>query len=332
MKYHPDGQSVMHQDLLKTLQRIRASKNFDPSAYVQAKCRRLNAYLGHFNLSSCIVAVSGGVDSAVVLAIATEAGRTPDSPIKNILPVLLPAFGEDGVTGQRDATDRGLELCARLGLNPFVIDIGPMADVIRRGVEARIGESGGPWARGQLAPCVRTPVLYYIANLQFQEGRGALICGTTNKDEGSYLGYMGKASDAMVDLQIISDLHKSEVYAVGRHLGAPASILGAVPTGDMHDGRVDEEVFGAPYDFVELYLEYLSASETAQKALLLEWSPEGRECFRILRGNLDALHSYNQHKYLAGSPAVHLDLRPNLVPGAWGSPPPELEQLCRKLF
>ncbi|WP_258957573.1 hypothetical protein [Legionella sainthelensi] len=42
-----------------------------------------------------------------------------------------------------------------------------------------------------------------------------------NRDEGSYVGFFGKASDAMVDIQLISDLHKSEVKKLALFLNIP---------------------------------------------------------------------------------------------------------------
>ena len=37
-------------------------------------------------------------------------------------------------------------------------------------------------------------------------------------------------------------------------MGIPESIMQVTPNGDMYDGRIDTEVFGAPYDIVELYI------------------------------------------------------------------------------
>ncbi len=36
--------------------------------------------------------------------------------------------------------------------------------------------------------------------------------GTGNQDEDGYLGYFCKAGDGCVDIQLIADLHKSEVW------------------------------------------------------------------------------------------------------------------------
>ncbi|NQX77866.1 MAG: NAD(+) synthase, partial [Gilvibacter sp.] len=50
----------------------------------------------------------------------------------------------------------------------------------------------------------------------------------------------------------IADLMKSEVYAVGAHIGVPAAIMNAAPTdGLFGDSRTDEDQIGASYDELE---------------------------------------------------------------------------------
>jgi NAD+ synthase (glutamine-hydrolysing) len=146
----------------------------------------------------------------------------------------------------------------------------------------------------------------------------AIVVGTTNRDEGAYIGFFGKASDGMVDVQVISDIHKSEVYRMAKLLDIPASIHQAIPSGDMYDGRVDEEVFGATYDFVELYQHYLclNSPETKHhfKAALSE---EAASQFELLSSRIESMHNYNRHKYLGKNPSVHLDIYERFVPGGW---------------
>ena len=59
-----------------------------------------------------------------------------------------------------------------------------------------------------------------------------MVMGTGNHDEDGYLGYFCKAGDGVVDVQLIADLHKSEVFKVGALLGVPQSILSSPPSAD----------------------------------------------------------------------------------------------------
>lgn len=68
---------------------------------------------------------------------------------------------------------------------------------------------------------MRAPAVYYVAQLLSQEGNAAVVMGTGNKDEDYYLGYFCKAGDGVVDVSLISDLHKSEVFQVAKFLHVP---------------------------------------------------------------------------------------------------------------
>lgn len=315
--YNAKSDKPMTNQLHELIDKMRLEKNFNAKDYVEKKAKIINEYMSKFNLKSCVVAVSGGIDSAVVLGIINYAFKQENTPIKKVIPLLLPIIKSTGVTNQEDATIRGKELCDKLGLKPYIIDLSKINNVIREDLESVIGITGDDWAIGQLGPYSRTPILYYTTSLLCQEGFNAIICGTTNKDEGTYLGYIGKASDGMVDVQIISDIHKSEVYKVGEYLDIPKSIMEVTPSGDMYDNRSDETVFGAPYDFVELYLNYLNYDDNKKEKLLNSLDKDSREQFDFYANNLENLHRYNLHKYMGCSPAIHFDLWDSSVKNGW---------------
>ncbi len=315
--YNKQSSKPICDEIENLVKNLRQEKNFIAKDYIVEKAALLNSYMNKFNLKSCVVAVSGGIDSAVVLALVNFASKQENSPIKKILPLLLPIRKSIGVTNQDDATNRGKELCQVLGLNPYIIDLSEINQLIRNTLESEIDITGQAWAIGQLGPYSRTPVLYYTTSLLCQEGLNAVICGTTNRDEGTYLGYIGKASDGMVDLQLISDIHKSEVYKIAKELQVPKSIIDVTPSGDMYDNRSDEMVFGAPYDFVEYYLNYINYDESKKEKILSSLSQEARQQFELYASNLENLHRYNLHKYMSKSPAIHLDLWDSSAKGGW---------------
>lgn len=315
--YNAKSDKPMTEQLHEVVDKIRLEKNFNAKDYVEKKAKVINEYMSKFNLKACVVAISGGIDSAVVLGIINYAFKKKNSPIKKVIPLLLPITKSTGVTNQEDATIRGKELCDKLGLKSYVVDLSRINTTIREDLETVLGIKGEDWAIGQLGPYSRTPILYYTTSLLSQEGMNAIICGTTNKDEGTYLGYIGKASDGMVDVQIISDIHKSEVYKVGEYLDIPKSIMEVTPSGDMYDNRSDETVFGAPYDFVELYLNYLNYDENKKRELLNFLDKDSKEQFNFYAKNLENLHKYNLHKYMGCSPAIHFDLWDSSVKDGW---------------
>lgn len=328
--YNEQSDRNLSEQLKEIQKEIRKKRNFNPKDYIEQKSNLLNEYMNKYGLKACVIAISGGIDSAVVLGIVKKASEQTNSPIKKIVPMLLPILKSTGVTNQNEATNRGKELCEKLDLKPYIIDLTSVNNEIRKSLEPVIEIKGEDWAIGQLGPYSRTPVLYYTTSLLNQEGFGAIICGTTNKDEGAYLGYVGKASDGMVDVQVISDIHKSEVYQVAHELGIPKSIIEATPSGDMYDSRTDETVFGASYDFVELYLNYLNMEDSEKEKLISSLDEKSKEQFDFYAKNLENLHKYNLHKYMAKSPAVHLDLYDSSVKGGWDSYYKVLREWLRK--
>ena len=304
----------MHPQLHSHLGRFREQRGFHAPSYLDARLTLLNDYCRRSGIQAAVVGVSGGIDSAVVLALMVRAAAQPGSPLKRIVPALIPMFVEAGASNQDTALARGREVAAAFGLEGALVDLSGSLQTMKAAVDQGYGRTGEPWAAGQLVSYLRTPALYYLTALLTEDEMLAVLCGTTNRDEGAYIGFFGKASDGMVDLQPISDLHKHEVRQLAQLLGVPQSVLDATPTGDTYDGRPDESMIGAPYDFLELYEHWLCAGQPnlrLQAEALAQWERWAAA--------LEELHAKNLHKYLASSVAVHLDLLERPVPGGWRS-------------
>lgn len=313
----------LHSDVKAMLRDLRGKRGFNAQRYVDAKVRLLNDYMSKSNLSAIVLGVSGGVDSAAVIALVAKAAKEPNSPIKRIVAALLPYHIDAGTTNQIEATARGREVAEAFGADCMLVDLSQSHAAMKQVADAAVAKCfekpvGGPWASGQLVSYLRTPALFYLSSLMGEQGFPAIVVGTTNRDEGGYIGYFGKAADAMVDLQLISDLHKSEVYAVSRLLNVPQCALEAEPTGDIYDGRNDEQLIGAPYDFIELYQLFLCLDDGDKMMKYVEGlSPEARKQFRHFATRLRQLNRENSHKYIGATTAVHLDVCERAVPGGW---------------
>lgn len=317
MKFYPNVSIIkLSEELSELLLKIRFYRGFDLEKYLEAKSFVIKKYFEDSSLDTAVIAVSGGVDSALVLALMSYTKEKYPNVIKKIVPITLPLLNNHGATNQNESINKAYDLCSVFNLPLSVCPINESFNAIQENIEKDLDE-GSPWARGQLTAYARTPFIYYTTSVLSSQGFRSVVIGTTNRDEGAYLGYVGKASDGIVDVQIISDLHKSEVFSLAKHLGVPNSILNAVPAGDMYDNRVDEEVFGAPYDFVELYLNYLNLSKENQYKLVSNLSQEAKQEFEQLKNNLEELHSFNKHKYGVGSVAIHLDVLDSAVIGGW---------------
>ncbi len=317
MKVRNAPAGALSPALQAQLERVRSERGFEASAVAQGKVLLINSYCDQHDIDAVVVGLSGGIDSAVVAALLQAARATEGSPITRIVPIFLPVHDQRAATGQQDARLRAELTASCLGLDLLEVDLSEPHRAMLEAAGAGVGAAVDDWASGQLVSYLRTPALYFQTSLLTATGHKALVAGTTNRDEGAYLGYVGKASDGMVDLQLITDLHKSEVYKLARALDLPEPLLEATPTGDMYDGRIDEEVFGAPYDFVELYLSWLCLSKGRRHELRAELDADDQRSFESMALALERVHRHNAHKYLVGSPAVHLNVLPSAVPGGW---------------
>lgn len=303
--YQENVDNRLNSTLNDYLKNYRSHRAFNCDVYLEAKTKVLDSYIKKYGIKNIIVSLSGGVDSALVAAMLKYMSKILGT--FDIYGITSPARNF-AVVNQYRALEYAKKQAMVLRIPLKVVDISEVSSLM----DSYFGEvNTSSWSKGQLVPYMRTPLNYYFSTLLNDTNGRTIICGTTNRDEGAYLGYVGKASDYIVDIQLISDLHKSEVYTLAKHLGVIDEIINVEPDGDMYDGRTDVEVFGASYDFVELYLNYLN-SDASYKSKL-----ESDSDFVKFKSNIEKLHSYNSHKYIIGSPSVHMDVLCSGVNGGW---------------
>jgi NAD+ synthase (glutamine-hydrolysing) len=283
------GKSV--QDLLKE---YRAKRNFDAKKWVDEVCGQFNDYMRKSKLSGCVVSVSGGVDSAVTLALCIYASKMPNSPLKKVVAVAQP------IQSSAWAYNRAKELCDKMGVPCVVVDQTKIHDELCTLVSKSTGLPRGKFADGMMRSYMRTPVGYYVAQLVSSAGNPCVVMGTGNQDEDGYLAYFCKAGDGCVDVQLISRIHKSEVFTVGWQLGVPASTLKAAPSADLWEGQTDEEELGFSYDFVELFTgAFLPLCDKGKKDFLDSLRADEKTKFLDAAKKCEKVHQQNKHK-LAG--------------------------------
>ncbi|KAL0227666.1 hypothetical protein RCL1_003809 [Eukaryota sp. TZLM3-RCL] len=280
----------LHPELNEKLAVIRKRRGFQVSSWVESKIDVFIEWLHRTKITAAVLSLSGGIDSSVTLALLVETMKRPDCPLKKIVPIAQP------IHSTLKIQNRAYTVSEHLGVDCITVDQTKLHDQLVSLVSASLGVEGGVFARGQLRSYQRTPVAYYVAQCLSQEGFPAIVVGTGNYDEDGYLRYFCKAGDGVVDLQLIADLHKSEVYDVGRYLGLPSLVVDAPPSADLWEGQTDEEELGFSYDFVELFTEWLQFSETEREEFFAGTSEEALSQFNSLGAKAEQIHKRNAHK------------------------------------
>ena len=244
---------------------------------------------GRLGRRGIVVGVSGGVDSAVVAALAVEAvGR------ERVLALLMPERHSSG-----ESLALGLRVVESLGVEHVVEDVteplsalgayrrqndairesfpdyrdgwkhklvlpsvrhGARLGVFRLVVEDPRGDrrearlSARAYAQlvaaTNLKQRTRKLVEYYHA-----ERRGFAVAGTPNRLEYDQ-GFFVKYGDGAADVKPIAHLYKTQVYALAEHLGLPEEVRTRAPTTDTFPlAQTQEEFyFALPYEQMDLCL------------------------------------------------------------------------------
>lgn len=242
----------------------------------EEKIQDLALYFKNHNIENVVFGLSGGVDSACVLALLNQvADRQPLSIFAETI-----GFSQyDGIFDQRMVEllkDDFRSSAIIYGQSDFKKSF---ENEFMQTLNMRTCK---PEVRANMNYAMR-----YLAFFTIAQQVGGITIGTTNKDEFSYVGWFGKNSDMMVDLQPIMNWNKCEVRAVARHLGVPEEIITRAPVGDLIDRSSDEDNFGCTYDELAYYV------HLKDKGLYVE-SEFMKEKFAKVR----ELHKKNYHKYL----------------------------------
>lgn len=222
-----------------------------------------------------VVGISGGVDSAVTSTLCAQTG----------FPTLCV---EMPIHQHENHVKRGKEHIEQLKnrfpyVQSVITDLTSVFDDFVKLVPSGEDENKKNLALANTRARMRMSTLYYHAGIN-----GFLVAGTGNKVEDFGVGFYTKYGDGGVDLSPIADLMKSDVFALGRYLQIPNSILIAEPSdGLFGDARSDEEQLGASYD----ELEWAMIEDNYGKTMS-DFSGREQEVFSIYK----RLNIANQHK------------------------------------
>jgi NAD+ synthase (glutamine-hydrolysing) len=189
-----------------------------------------------------LVALSGGIDSAIVAVIAAEAlGR------ENITGVSLPS----SISSQHSRDDARL-LAANLGIRFATIAIADAVAAAESSLAQIFAGLKPDVTEENIQARVRGVIMMALSN-KF----GSLLLTTGNKSEVA-VGYCTLYGDMCGGLAVISDVFKTQVYALSRWINReqeiiPQNTIDKAPSAELRPGQTDQDSL-PPYDVLDAIL------------------------------------------------------------------------------
>ncbi len=187
-------------------------------------------YFNKMGFRQAIVASSGGIDSAVVLALASEALGAG-----NVRALLMPSQFSTG----HSVTDAE-QLSKNLGNPHDTIAIAPIFEAMETALKPQFGDLPFSIAEENLQSRIRGNLVMAMAN-KF----GYILLNTSNKSELA-TGYGTLYGDMAGGLGVLGDLYKQQIYQLARYINRkgeiiPTNIITKPPSAELRPGQKDSD-------------------------------------------------------------------------------------------
>ncbi len=207
----------------------------------------LRDYARRCGFTQAVVGSSGGIDSALTLALAVEALGS-----ENVVAITMPS--EYSSAG---SVSDSVRLCENLTIELYTHPIREIVEEYKAQFEASIGHEVAGLTLENLQARIRGTIL-----MEYSNRFGHLLLTTGNKSEIS-VGYCTLYGDTNGGLGVIGDLYKTEVFALCRHLNEsagreiiPISIIDKPPSAELAPGQKDTDSL-PPYEVLDEILKVL---------------------------------------------------------------------------
>jgi NAD+ synthase (glutamine-hydrolysing) len=203
----------------------------------------LRDYAQKSGFTKGLVGLSGGIDSAVTCALAAEALGS-----SNVIGISLPS-----AISSQHSKDDAAELAANLGIEFSTLAIQGIVNAATNELQPLFGDRPADVTEENLQARARALLLMAVSNKL-----GALLLTTGNKSELA-VGYCTLYGDMCGGLAVISDLPKTQVFDLARHLNRdreliPESTLTKPPSAELRPDQKDSDSL-PDYEVLDAILE-----------------------------------------------------------------------------
>ncbi|MEE4213845.1 MAG: NAD+ synthase [Bacteroidales bacterium] len=202
----------------------------------------LEDYFRKMNFRSAVIGLSGGIDSAVCLCIATAALGP-----SNVKAILLPSMHSS-----KHSVDDAIELSKRLGVEYDIINIEKAYRAIGESLSEMMKDIPEDVTEENIQARVRSLLLMAISN-KF----GHILLNTSNKSETA-VGYSTLYGDMAGSISLLGDVYKTDIYRLAEHINRkeeviPLNIIKKEPSAELSPGQKDSDSLPT-YDILDSIL------------------------------------------------------------------------------
>lgn len=249
-----------------------------------------------------VLGLSGGIDSALVAAIAAEAVGSD-----NVLAITMPS--QYSSTGSVTDSEK---LAENLGIELMNISIKPVFDAYLDQLSGAFDGTEPNVAEENLQSRTRGDLLMAISN-KF----GHMLLNTGNKSETA-VGYCTLYGDMAGGLGVISDLYKTEVYEMCRWLNEefyqkeviPNSIIEKEPSAELRPDQKDSDSL-PDYGTLDSILQYYLEEQASREEIIARGFEES------LVDRVLSLVDRTEHKRYQAAPGLKLSAKAFGVGRRW---------------
>jgi len=225
----------------------------DASAYA-ALVLGTRDYMHKCGFQKAIIALSGGIDSALTAVIAADAAGA-----ENVIGVGMP-----GPYSSPGSIDDARALAAKLGIRFELLSINPAYEAYRQTLQPVFAGMKEDVTEENIQARIRGSLIMAMSN-KF----GALVLSPGNKSELG-VGYCTLYGDMVGGLAVISDVPKTLVYRLSRYVNSrraviPEATLEKPPSAELRPDQKDSDSL-PPYEVLDAVLEdYVEDSHSAEQ-------------------------------------------------------------------
>ncbi len=188
-------------------------------------------YFTKSGFEKTVIALSGGIDSAVVVALAVEAlGKN------NVRVLLLPSQ-----YSSLHSVEDSLEMAARCGIEHNILQIEPLYKTAIATLEPIFEGTPSGLAEENIQARLRMVLTMAVCNKQ-----NALMLNTSNRSE-IMVGYGTLYGDTSGAISVIGSLYKTEVYELAHYINEyhgnliPQNIIDKAPSAELRPDQKDSD-------------------------------------------------------------------------------------------